>query len=81
MVGQTSQSSETFRGQSREWDNADSVQNRRSDTQSDRNFAQDGRRTLGELMNGPLIFPEDLARLSERLHTVMDILAQPEPKG
>ena len=81
FVGQTSQSSETFRAQSREWDNVDSVQSRRSDSQVDRNFAQDGSRTLGELMNGPLIFPEDLARLSERLHAIMDTLPQDEAPG
>jgi hypothetical protein len=81
FVGRTEQSSETFRAQQREWDNVDSVQNRRSETSVDRNFAQDGQRTLGELMNGPLIFPEHLARLTERLDTALDALARGEPKS
>jgi hypothetical protein len=81
FVGRTVQSSETFRGQNREWDNVDSVQSRRSDTNVDRSFAQDGQRTLGELMNGPLIFPEHLARLTERLDSVLDTLPRGEPKS
>jgi hypothetical protein len=68
-VGETSKSSETFRSQTREWDNADAVQTRRTDQTSRANFEKDGSRTLEELLSGPLIHPEDLAAISARIDT------------
>jgi hypothetical protein len=75
FVGVTEQSAETNRGRSTEWNNRDALTDRRSETYSTTSFKTDGKRTLDDLMNGPLIYPEDLARISERLETVMDVIA------
>lgn len=64
FVGVTTTSSETFRNQNREWDNADAVQTRRSETGTTKGFQKDGQRSLEDLLSGPLIHPQDLATIS-----------------
>ena len=64
---------EISQGFFKEWDNADTVQTRRSETGTTKGFQKDGQRSLEDLLSGPLIHPEDLATISARIDAFVKI--------
>jgi hypothetical protein len=70
IVAYKEASSETRTSQNKEWNNNDATTEKRSQVGMNKNFDKAG---WGEILVGPLIYPEDLAALAARIKTFTEI--------
>jgi len=69
FIGDTGASRDRFQGYDTQWDKADAKYHTESTRIMDKGFEKGGRRTLQDLLSGPLIHPEHLAAVSATIQT------------